>query len=183
MQRPLVDNYTVRELSPETFAPLFSEYRPIVFADTYHLSPGYAYSDMEKQRLEPLRERLASAYALRLGIFREDTFVGWHLGLQVAPSNFMMVSTGILEEHRRKGIYTALLPLILERVRAEGFQVVSSRHNLTNNAVIIPKLKAGFIISGFEISDMYGTLAQLSYFFNAARRKMMDVRVGQASRF
>ena len=50
---------------------------------------------------------------------------------------------------------------------------------MTNNAVIIPKLKAGFVISGFEVSDRFGTLVQLSYYFNPLRRKMMDVRVGQ----
>ena len=181
MDQPLVSDYTVRELSAEDFSPLFQEYRPIVFAENNHLSPGYAYSDEEKQKLEPLRKRMDSAYALRLGVFQGATFVGWHLGLQVAPSNFMMVSTGLLREHRRKGVYTALLPIVLERVKAEGFQVVSSRHNLTNNAVIIPKLKAGFVISGFEVNDMYGTLVQLSYFFNPTRRKMLDVRVGQAA--
>ncbi len=181
MNQPLIGDYRVLELPPEDFSPLFSEYRPVVFAENHHLSPGYAYSDEEKRRLEPLRERMNDAYTLRLGIFKEDTFVGWHLGMQVAPANFMMVSTGILEEHRRKGIYTALLPLVLERVKAEGFQVVASRHNLTNNAVIIPKLKAGFVISGFEVNDMYGSLVQLSYFFNPTRRKMLDVRVGQAA--
>ena len=39
--------------------------------------------------------------------------------------------------------------------------------------------KAGFIISGFEVNDSFGTLVQLSYYFNPLRRKMMDVRVGQ----
>ncbi len=179
MKQPLVGDYYVLELPPEDFSPLFSEHRPIVFTDNHHLSPGYAYSDAAKEALEPLRKRLDNAYALRLGIFQKDTFVGWHLGLQVAPSNFMMVSTGILKEHRRRGIYTALLQVVLERVKAEGFQVVSSRHNLTNNAVIVPKLKAGFVISGFEVNDMYGSLVQLSYFFNPTRRKMLDVRVGQ----
>lgn len=165
----------------KTSLHFLTKYRPLVFADNHHLSPGYAYGDAEKEALEPLRERMSDAYALRLGIFQNDTFVGWHLGLQVAPSNFMMVSTGILKEHRRKGVYTALLQTVLERVKAEGFQVVSSRHNLTNNAVIIPKLKAGFVISGFEVNDMYGSLAQLSYFFNPLRRRMLDVRVGQTT--
>lgn len=90
-----------------------------------------------------------------------------------------MVNTGILEAHRRRGLYTTLLPIILETLQKEGFQIVFSRHTLTNNAVIIPKLKAGFIISGFEVDDRFGTLLQLSYFFNPLRRKVMDVRVGQ----
>ena len=171
----------VLELPPEEFEPLFKTHHPTVFEENYRLSFGYAYSDKEVEALELLRERLSDVYTLRLGIFQHNTFVGWHFGAQATPSNFYMTSTGILKEHRRKGIYTALLPLVLERVKAKGFQVVSSRHNLTNNAVIIPKLKAGFVISGFEVNDMYGSLVHLSYFFNTTRRKMLDVRVGQAA--
>lgn len=73
-----------------------------------------------------------------------------------------MTNTGILEEHRRRGLYTALLPVVLNQLRQKGFQIVFSRHTLTNNAVIIPKLKAGFVISGFEVDDRFGTLVQLS---------------------
>ena len=177
----LVGNYEVRELSAEEFEPLFKTHHSTVFEENYHLSFGYAYSDEEVEALELLRERLSDAYALRLGVFQQDTFVGWHFGAQATPSNFYMTNTGILKEHRRKGIYTALLSLVLERVKAEGFQMVSSRHNMTNNAVIIPKLKAGFVISGFEVNDMYGSLVQLLYLFNPTRRKMLDVRVGQAA--
>lgn len=90
-----------------------------------------------------------------------------------------MTSTGILKVHRRRGLYTALIPIILAHIKNEGFQVVFSRHNLTNNAVIIPKLRAGFVISGFEVDDRFGTLVQLSHYFNPLRRKVMDVRVGQ----
>jgi len=37
------------------------------------------------------------------------------------------------------------------------------------------------VISGFEVDDRYGTLVQLSYFFNPLRRKVIDVRVGQSA--
>lgn len=75
----------------------------------------------------------------------------------------------------------AFIPIILVQLKNDGFQVVVSRHNLTNNAVIIPKLKAGFVISGFEVDDRFGTLVKLSYFFNPLRRKLLDVRVGQSA--
>ena len=140
MDQALISDYTVRELSAEDFFPLFNTHLPIVFAENDHLSPGYAYSDEEKQALEPLRKRLTNAFMLRFGIFHEETFVGWHLELQIAPSNFDMTSTGIHKEHRRKGIYTALLQIVLERVKAEGFQVVSSqdsRYHLVTNALSV----------------------------------------------
>ena len=93
--------------------------------------------------------------------------------------NLEMTSSGILPGHRRRGLYRSLIPVVLEYARNEGFQAVVSRHTLTNNAVIIPKLKAGFVISGFDVSDRFGTLVQLSYLFNPLRRKVFDVQVGQ----
>lgn len=92
-----------------------------------------------------------------------------------------MMNTGVLEAHRRRGVYTALLPVVLKTAQQVGFQVVLSRHHATNNAVIIPKLKAGFVITGLELDDRYGTLVQLSYYFNPLRRRLLDVRVGQSA--
>ena len=157
--------------------PLFERYFGVVFADTWHLGAHYAHSDTEQAALGTLAQNLAGRYTLGFGLFQGDTFVGWHLGQQVmAGKVFEMTSTGVLPEHRRRGLYSALIPVVLETVQKEGFQIVYSRHNLTNNAVIVPKLRAGFIISGFEVDDRYGTLVQLSYFFNPLRRKMLDVR-------
>ena len=91
-----------------------------------------------------------------------------------------MINTGILPPHQGKGIYSALLPLLLEGLRQEGFQIVYSRHIASNNQVLVPKFKAGFVITGFEISDAFGLLVHLSYYFNPLRRKIMDVRTGRA---
>jgi hypothetical protein len=67
---------------------------------------------------------------------------------------------------------------VLERVKAQGFQIVLSRHTTTNNSVIIPKLKAGFVITALEVSDRFGTLVHLSYFFNETRKRIMEFRSG-----
>ena len=79
-----------------------------------------------------------------------------------------------------EGYLLALLPRILGALQHEGFQIVYSRHVATNNQVLVPKLKAGFVITGIEVSDVFGVLVHLSYFFNPLRRKVLDVRVGQA---
>lgn len=68
---------------------------------------------------------------------------------------------------------------ILETVRQQGFQTVYSRHVATNNRVIIPKLRAGFLITGVELTDMVGLLVRLTYFFSPLRRKALDFRAGQ----
>ena len=175
----LISGYRYEVMDDDTFDPLFAEYRPLVFANTATFNPRAHYSEEELGRLDTLSRNLDERYHVHFAIYNGDTFVGWHTGRQADAGIFYMVNTGILQEHRGRGLYTALLPVVLEHLKHAGFQIVTSRHNMTNNAVIIPKLKAGFIISGFEVNDSFGTLVQLSYYFNPLRRKMMDVRVGQ----
>ncbi len=84
----------------------------------------------------------------------------------------------ILDEHRRIGIYSELLRYVISFTRSRGFQTIKSRHKATNNAIIIPKLKFGFFISGLELSDTMGTLVNLTYFHNTYRRELMNARSG-----
>jgi hypothetical protein len=89
-----------------------------------------------------------------------------------------MRNSAILPNHRRKGLYSALLREVVIKLEKKGFQVITSRHNAGNNDVIIPKLKAGFLITGIELSDAFGTLVNLSYFTNPLRRKVTLYRSG-----
>lgn len=175
----LTPGYRYERMSRAELQPLIEPLTPSVFAGTGHLSAGYAYAEAEQKALRRLEDNLAARLVLAVGVFQGDACVGWHIGNQVDRSNFEMASSGISPEHRRRGLYSALIPVVLEYAQNGGFQAVVSRHNLTNNAVIIPKLKAGFVISGFSVSDRFGTLVKLSYFFNPLRRKVFDVRVGQ----
>lgn len=177
---PLVDNYVARYITPESFSERFREHRPTVFADSFSFDVNGVLAKDELESTARLRERLGDRFRLHLGIFRGDEFVGWSYGRQESDEKFYMVNTGILPAHQGKGIYKALLPHVLELIAAEGFQLAYSRHSATNNRVIVPKLRAGFIITSLEISDMFGVLVHLSYFFNSVRRRAMDVRAGEA---
>ncbi len=95
------------------------------------------------------------------------------------PSDERMVNTGVLTDHQGKGVYTRMLPVLMDRVRREGFQIMFSRHRAASNRVIVPKLEAGFVISGFETSDVFGLLVQFSYYPNPDRRRAMDVWTGE----
>ena len=177
---PLVGDYTVGRIDPKEFRPAFDELRPRVFADTLSYDPRTIWTEAETEALSRLRSRMGDVFELVLGIYRGEDLVGWSMGWQEDAATYKMVNTGILPEHQGKGIYKAILPRTLEILKQEGFQVVVSYHNATNNAVIVPKLRAGFIISGFEVSDRFGLIVRLAYYFNETRRRIMDVRVGQA---
>lgn len=90
-----------------------------------------------------------------------------------------MQNSGVLPEHRRKGLYSELVKRVVNVATGLGFQDIWSRHNTTNNAVIIPKLKQGFLITGIEVTDIFGTLIHLHYYPKEIRRRMTDYRVGQ----
>jgi hypothetical protein len=68
---------------------------------------------------------------------------------------------------------------MLDEAIALGFQLIYSRHCATNNQVIIPKLKRGFVISKMEIDDVFGVLVHLHFHVNETRRLIMDYRSGQ----
>jgi hypothetical protein len=100
------------------------------------------------------------------------------VGLQESSEIFYMVNSAVLPPFRKKGIYAKLASTVVQEAVELGFQVVYSKHVATNNAVLIPKLKAGFTITSFEVSDQYGVLVHLKWYANSARRKMMDFRAG-----
>lgn len=178
--QPLFDDYTYVTLTSQAFTPLFNRYRPVVFGQTFGYQPEAIFSEDEAASVRRLQQQMSNRYRLRLGVFHRQTeFVGWTVGWQRDNDAYYMANTGILPAHQNKGIYTHLLPVLLKIVRDEGFQLVESRHTASNNRVIIPKLKVGFVLSGFEVSDQFGTLVWLRYYFNETRRRMVDVRTGE----
>ena len=179
---PLVDGYHAREITKEALLPFWRANAPVVFGPNRGVQTDRLLSEAEKDAAARLHENLGTPLRLDYGVYADDgEMVGWSFGFQESRATFYMCNTGILAAHRRRGLYSALLPVIMKRVTAEGFQLVYSRHTLTNNAVIIPKLRAGFIISSVELSDRHGTMVHLRYYTNAGRRQVMDYQCGQAA--
>jgi ribosomal protein S18 acetylase RimI-like enzyme len=176
----LAEGYTIRTMSAEEFGPFWKLHADTIFNQRQPiLNRQEIYSEEEKKKVEELRAELKS-FTLRLGVFHGEEFVGWSLGNQEDAETYYMRNSAILPTHRRKGLYTALLKTKIAMLTEKGFQRIYSRHNSTNNAVIIPKLKSGFVISALEVSDVFGTLVHLSYFTNPERRKIMDFRSGES---
>lgn len=142
--------------------------------------PLVLLDETERQRVKANSPAAVSPYKLHLGAFDKDgNLLGWSWGFQETPTTFYMINSAVLPEHRRKGLYGALVEACIDTVAKKGFQLIYSRHCATNNAVIIPKLKAGFTIAKMEIDDKYGVLIHLHYYTDPTRRKVMDYRCGQ----
>jgi GNAT superfamily N-acetyltransferase len=174
----LFDSYYFREASMEEFAPFFREKRPVVFQDSLNISVEDWLTDDDKAKLNELSGLIKNRYSLRIFILKGDEIIGWHVGRQTDEELYYMTNTGIFKEYQGKGIYTAFLPKILEILQQKGFQKIRSKHLASNNPVLIPKLKAGFNITGFEIDERFGVLVLLSYIFNDKRRKAYEFRTG-----
>jgi ribosomal protein S18 acetylase RimI-like enzyme len=175
----LPEGYEIRELPQEEFSALWQKHAPAIFDDGSHLLRlDGILSGQDQARSSELGATLGQRWRVNLAVFRGDEFVGWSFGYLENGQTFYMCNSAVLPAHRRRGLYSALLRRIMDAAIEKGFQRIYGRHLMTNNAVLIPKLKAGFVITGFELSDEYGAMAHLSYFANPARRKVLDYRAG-----
>jgi len=192
MKTHLINDYYIEVAEDaKAFFELFNEHRPKVFNNDINLfiEDEDIWTDEEKAKVLELRQNIGKPFRLRLLIYQiqhneqgeegSKKIVGWTFGWQKERTTFYMTNTVVFEAHRRKGIYKALLIRVLGIVGEKGFRKVTSRHQAINNAVIIPKLQTGFMISGFEISGAFGILVHLSYFFKEEEQKLMEFRVGQ----
>jgi ribosomal protein S18 acetylase RimI-like enzyme len=177
--KALPPGYRFVELPTEEFKKLWDEWGVKIFTDNdTSMDFQKIFSEEEWSQVRALQKNMSQLIRMNLCIFKGDEFCGWFTGDQHNNETFYMRNSAILPEHRRQGLYTALMYEVLDRVHRLGFQVVLSRHTTTNNSIIIPKLKAGFVITALEVSDRFGTLVHLSYFFNQKRRRVMQFRSG-----
>ena len=179
MDNKLPSGFRFADLTREEFKKHWDEWGPKVFNEqSTNLDLGKILSEEEKAGVRDLRKNASRLLNISIGVFKGKQFCGWFGGDQCDHETFYMRNSAVLPGFRRKGIYTALMAEVLKRAKGLGFQVVLSRHIVTNNSIIIPKLKAGFIITALELSDRFGTLVHLKYFFNPLRREVMEYRSG-----
>lgn len=176
----IAEGYELREVPAEEFRSFLTEHRPRLLGGDFSCMPEEYLSDDEKRAQEQLADRMGNLFRLRLGVFYNGSQVGWSFGTQLDRGKFYMVNSAIFPEHRRKGLYKSMLEKAVGIVAAQGFQLITSSHIATNSPILIAKLKAGFIITGFELSDVFGLMVNLTYFTNPTRRKIMDFRAGRS---
>lgn len=169
----------IRELTPDEVEKNINPLIPEAFADTF----SYSIFDVRTQKEIDEYPRLASNFNKRefiyLGVFDESgNIMGWSISYQARRYELYTQTSVVLPAFRRRGIYSEITKTILNLAKEKGYQMVTSYHVVSNNAVIIAKLKLGFRISGFELSDDYGSLVKMTCFLNEKRARMYDFRAG-----
>ncbi len=177
----LPSGYSIKEIPTEEFWNLWHKPAKEIFNDKSLMYDNKdVHSKKELNQFKKLRELFNSQNHLRinLGLFYKNKFVGWSWGFQETATTFYMCNSAILEDHRNKGLYTCLMKEMLTRVTETGFAKIYSRHMITNNSILIAKLKLGFKITTFELSDAFGTMVHLTYYPSKVKNEILDFRSG-----
>ena len=130
------------------------------------------------QRHAALRQSLPKAERIRIGAFAGERLVGYSQGWFEPGGNFYIGSSAVDRDLRRQGVYTRLLTAIEQAVRERGGITISSQHVATNNAVLIAKLKLGYVIAGTEYVDAMGLLVRLVLHLTVERAALFAARTG-----
>jgi ribosomal protein S18 acetylase RimI-like enzyme len=170
----------IKKLSDEEFYSFF----PTKFHELFKETLNYSIMSVREQReLDNFGRLKASAFAgdkLHLAAYDDaDNLIGWSTSRQLRMYEFYTMNSGVIPEYRRKGVYSKLIKEVLKEAHQLGYQTVSSNHVMSNNDVIIAKLKLGFKISGIEVFDDFGTTVKLTYFLNETRGNAFEFRTGQ----
>ena len=165
----------------DVFWPIFKAHRSTLFAHDFSVNLNAHCKPVSDQAAQYAQGPLDALYHLNILVYHKNEVAGWVWGRQIDKDNFYLVNAAVFPAHRRKGLYTRLLAHLIAKVSGMGFLVITSRHVLTNNAVLIPMLKAGFVITGMELNPAFGMIANTTYFCSPLARKVADFRAGQVA--
>lgn len=174
----LGNGYSVRPMTWEAYLAACERLESRIFGDYFGFQWLRSRDGEQQKSFERLTMFQDALLKVVLGVFYGDQLVGWHYSVQRSNGEILMGDTGILPEHQNRGTYSRLLPELLKHFQSLGFERVVSYHRTTNNQVIVPKLRAGFIINGLTV-DEYGLAVELVYAYNAAYRDSLRVRSGE----
>jgi ribosomal protein S18 acetylase RimI-like enzyme len=131
----------------------------------------------ERRRARARRGAFRPVYTLRIAAFAGDELVGCSYAWQDGADRLYMALSAVLPAHRRRGLYTAMLRMVIDVASADGFAEITSRHRPDNQAVLLAKLRAGFVITGYETSATFGDLVRLTLPLTPSRRRVMQRRM------
>jgi len=159
------------------FFEFFRKHRSDIFEADFDFRIEDILSDEEKEKIRENRKFIQPQH-YHLVAKCEGKIIAWSFGMQKTHEDFYMINSAVFPEYRRQGIYTKMMQKGVDKVTEMGFQRIYSIHKMSNNNILIPKLKFGFVITGFEVNPRFGSMVVLSYYTNKRRRELLDVRVG-----
>ncbi len=172
------NDLTFLEVSRQEFWTVIDPHFQRIYALRHDSNPSQYYSDEEKERLKTLAINSAAMISLFILVKMGDDLVGWHFGSQFHVDSYYMTNSAVLEQYRGHGYYEKILIHVMGLIKSRGFQIIYSKHRANNPAILIPKLRQGFLITSTELDDRFGFLITLKYFANEQRQKAFGKMIG-----
>lgn len=159
-----------RSVPLETYFDVEDALEPLVFPEDETTASWF---DLLAERRDDRKKALGAlqreTHQDAVVFYDGEAAIGWSAGRMTGASEFMMDVTGVHPDYQSKGIYTAFLRLYLPYLRDVGYERVVSYHSPTNRAVLIAKLKAGFVVGGTEFRENAGATVKMVYFLHQDR--------------
>jgi len=175
--RQLDNNYVVREATREELNAGLDKHFVAVYANRSSAPLNFAVDENSQSKMDE-RRNVDRRYRLKMVILHKEEIIGWHYGYATDAETYYMQNSAVIVEHRGRGLYSELLKAVLEKLAQDGFQVVTSIHHPNNPAVLIPKLKQGFVISGMHFHERFKSVIELKLIFNPERKKAFNQSLG-----
>lgn len=151
-----------RSVEMQTYFDVEDALEPVIFPENEITARWFNLpAERRDERKKALFALQRNTHQDAVVFYTGDKAIGWSAGRMTGASEFMMDVTGIHPDYQSKGIYTAFLRVYLPYLRDVGYERVVSYHSPTNRAVLIAKLKAGFIIAGTEFREHAGASVKL----------------------
>lgn len=159
-----------RNVDLQTMFEVEDALEPVVFPENPTRERWFSLpAERRDERKEALFALQRHTHQDAVVFYEGETAIGWSGGRMTGAIEFLMDVTGIHPDYQRKGIYSAFLGSYLPYLRECGYERVISYHSPTNRAVLIAKLKAGFVIGGTEFREHAGASVKLVCFLHEDR--------------
>lgn len=176
----LLSSLKLRFVTEDEFDEATAALKKDIFSHVLSIPNRALYSEDDLRRSEANSARYAQLESVYVLLMHNGRCIGWHYGFQEGAMTYYMCNSAIISEYRRQGCYSWLAEQVMKEMQARGYLKIKSRHHPTNTAVLIAKLKLGFIVSGLQVSSNFGTLVELEWHGNAHVEDVMKFRCGAA---
>jgi GNAT superfamily N-acetyltransferase len=181
LDAPLAGGYRMQALTPADYWALFEaemrqHYPPEVFFELEQV-----LSERDRHAVALLKEALPPRVADPIAVRLDGVLAAMFFGAAGIRGEYWMISTVVKPDHRRRGLYAAVVDRVVAYARDAGFVSVVSQHAPNNLPVMIAKLKAGFVIEALEIDARVGPSVRLRRYLHPAYDQAFAYRCGEAS--
>lgn len=178
MNKHLPSDFSLIPADPNTFWEELGDNYHQVFSNRRAIDVHSMLTQEERDRLKANRKNYPQIASLAFFLKKGSQLVGWHIGDVKEPDVYYMRNSAIVADFRGQKLYEKMLLEVMGILKEKGFQVLTSTHHGNNPAVIIPKLRCGFVISGSEMHERFGFLIHMKYLFNEKRRQSYNTQIG-----